>query len=805
MKNIDYTVYVSSRVRQKNTIRHEVYTNDTNSIQIRLMFYPKEITEFDHSRLKVFFRNKKQPLNMVSAIDKSSNMSTFIIQDLSSITETITIADIYVDLIGGSVDSPNIVANVFESSFFIKKDITINNYALSIAEKESRKLVDDSLTTKLSKLEQSLTELKSSFDSLPKNTGDDSSITTKIAQLEQSLKDLKVTPYDDSSITTKIAQLEQSLKDLKTSLKSELLSELPTIPNYTLSLDGNILKLGKEGDESYAKTIDLSKYVDGPSIDVEKLKKDILSNINIPNTDNIKEEILRAIPTIPNYTVSLEEDTLVLTKEGDESYRKTIDLSKYKDQTVNVEQLKNEVLSAVESKIPTNESIKNAVLTEVNPKLIDKESLKTELLNALPSSPNYTLSLEDNTLKLGKEGDTSYSKTIDLSKYVNGPSIDVEQLKTDIKASITVPNPETIKADILKAIPKYRFVLNEDTLTYGKELDNSEDQTVDLSKYKDGVNSLLSSIRDLNRKSSLNNIPEPIATLAEIFAASAPPAKFLLGNNNSSLDLLFKNSDSYYEYTPNESKKNDPHTVIATLTREQLKSLLGPISATSDNPTLSLEDNILKLGKESDPTYSKTVDLSKYANVINTNIMVGIGRPDKEDHDRYNINVKGMMYIDKDVTDGAFLWLRTDRWRVVIGDTGWRPLNTINTLGKSKIEIRRVNNSVYIQFGGLTWGLFGHKKFSQIIDKKDARSFRVVEPGQVPDGYRQQGAYIGSIISDIKTPGQIVGTYYIGGITDSNFIKIFYSNIDVPDAEISDWRLQPGTWSVDPNQPWPKL
>ena len=499
----------------------------------------------------------------------------------------------------------------------------------------------------------------------------------------------------------------------------------------------------------------------------------------------------------------------MLTKEGDESYRKTIDLSKYKDQTVNVEQLKNEILNAVDSKIPTSESIKNAVLTEVNPKLIDKETFKSDILSAIPSSPNYTLSLDGNTLKLGKEGDETYSKTIDLSKYVNGPSIDVEQLKTDIKASITVPNPETIKADILKAIPKYRFVLNEDTLTYGKELDDSEDQTVDLSKYKDGVNSLLSDIRTLNRKSSLNNIPEPIAALAEIFATSAPQAKFLLGNDNSSLDLLFKNSDTYYEYTPNESKPTNPHTVIATLTRDQLKSLLGPINAT-DNHTLSLDGNTLKLGKESDPNYSRTVDLSKYANSgtstssSNNYIIEGTGRPDNNAHPNNNAP-KGTVYIDTEVTDGASIWLKDTKWKVVIGDTGWRPLTTINTIGTSKIEIRRVNNTSYIQFGGLTWGLFGHKKFSQIIAKKDAKSFRLVDIGQVPEGYRQHGAYLGSIISDVKTPGQIVGTYYVAGISDSNFVKMFYNSINVPDYEVSDLRLQPGTWSVDISQPWPKL
>lgn len=132
----------------------------------------------------------------------------------------------------------------------------------------------------------------------------------------------------------------------------------------------------------------------------------------------------------------MEDDNLVLSKEGDASYRKVINLSKYHDevtgQTVDVEQIKRDILASI--------TIPNV------------ETIKEEIRQSLPTIPNYTLTLNENTLTLGKEGDPEYTKTIDLSKYVNGPAIDTEQLKRDIIAAIHIPDENTIKQNILAEV-----------------------------------------------------------------------------------------------------------------------------------------------------------------------------------------------------------------------------------------------------------------------------------------------------------------------------------------------------------------
>ena len=72
----------------------------------------------------------------------------------------------------------------------------------------------------------------------------------------------------------------------------------------------------------------------------------------------------------------------------------------------------------------------------------------------------------------------------------------------------------------------------------------------------------------------------------------------------------------------------------------------------------------------------------------------------------------GTTYVDMNVTNGALKWIKQSGtgntgWKVLIGDTGWRTLNSVSRVGNSFIKIRRVNNLVTYQFGGLQWGWFG--------------------------------------------------------------------------------------------------
>ena len=56
----------------------------------------------------------------------------------------------------------------------------------------------------------------------------------------------------------------------------------------------------------------------------------------------------------------------------------------------------------------------------------------------------------------------------------------------------------------------------------------------------------------------------------------------------------------------------------------------------------------------------------------------------------------------------ALKWIKrfgTDNqgWEVLVGDTGWINLPIVSKLGGSYLKVRRVNNTVMYQFGGLSW------------------------------------------------------------------------------------------------------
>ena len=171
----------------------------------------------------------------------------------------------------------------------------------------------------------------------------------------------------------------------------------------------------------------------------------------------------------------------------------------------------------------------------------------------------------------------------------------------------------------------------------------------------------------------------------------------------------------------------------------------------------------------------------------------------------------GTTYVDKNKTNGALKWIKTTAggnqgWEVLIGDTGWRTLNSTSKLKvgdkTSYIKIRRVNNLVTYQFGGLMWGWFGiirrngpgYAKHNSSGDK----GAKVLYPGGIPEGFRSETSLVGPTYDD---KGRPYGIWYLGGKTDSNFIQ-FTFNEDIPtDRDIGDIRVSAISYLTE--EPWP--
>lgn len=167
----------------------------------------------------------------------------------------------------------------------------------------------------------------------------------------------------------------------------------------------------------------------------------------------------------------------------------------------------------------------------------------------------------------------------------------------------------------------------------------------------------------------------------------------------------------------------------------------------------------------------------------------------------------GTTYIDKNKTNGALKWIKTTNggnqdWEVLTGDTGWRTLNSVSKLGNSYVKIRRVNNEVTYQFGGLSWGWFGIVRRGgngYVMQTTDIeRNCKILNDGGVPEGFRTPNSLIGAIYND---RGIAYGTWYIGNGGDANQLRFQFLNPVPTDSDIGDIRVSQISYLTDDQ--WP--
>ena len=167
----------------------------------------------------------------------------------------------------------------------------------------------------------------------------------------------------------------------------------------------------------------------------------------------------------------------------------------------------------------------------------------------------------------------------------------------------------------------------------------------------------------------------------------------------------------------------------------------------------------------------------------------------------------GTTYVDTVATNGALKWIKrrgTDNqgWEVLTGDTGWRTLNIQSKLGSSFLKVRRKNDTVMYQFGGLSWGWFGVVRRGgqgyspQGSDKE--RNCYILGLSGVPYGFRSESSLIGGIYNDKGVP---YGTWYLGGYGDSNMLRFQFTDPVPTDRDIGDIRVSSISYLT--SEPWP--
>lgn len=269
-----------------------------------------------------------------------------------------------------------------------------------------------------------------------------------------------------------------------------------------------------------------------------------------------------------------------------------------------------------------------------------------------------------------------------------------------------------------------------------------------------------------------------------------------------------------------------------SLTVNNAYSLFPTYSTLQDKMTANIKEKHLELGLDAliddklqnggDPfvTRSKlpTIDTSQLASKndleeLKRSVGSGSGGSGelKGQGFPYELNADiGTTYIDTTAKNGAFKWIKKragagrDNWVILAGDTGQvRAKNVASVLGASYMEFRRINQTVEINFGGLSWGWFGIKRrgsagyLPQGSDRE--RNVVILNVNGIPIGFRPIGSKIGMITND---KGQRLGTWYLGGPTDGNQFRLQFDDPVPTDRDIGDIRFSSVVYVT--NDPWPE-
>ena len=168
----------------------------------------------------------------------------------------------------------------------------------------------------------------------------------------------------------------------------------------------------------------------------------------------------------------------------------------------------------------------------------------------------------------------------------------------------------------------------------------------------------------------------------------------------------------------------------------------------------------------------------------------------------------GTTYVDTVATNKALKWIKrfgTDNqgWEVLVGDTGWINLPIVSKLGSSYLKVRRVNNTVMYQFGGLSWGWFGVVRRGgagyQVQPSDRDRNCYILGLNGIPQGFRSESSLIGGIYNDKGTP---YGTWYLGGVGDSNTLRFQFTDPVPTNKDIGDIRVSAISYLT--SDPWPE-
>lgn len=168
----------------------------------------------------------------------------------------------------------------------------------------------------------------------------------------------------------------------------------------------------------------------------------------------------------------------------------------------------------------------------------------------------------------------------------------------------------------------------------------------------------------------------------------------------------------------------------------------------------------------------------------------------------------GTIYTDTTAKNGAVKWIKktagtgAGAWSVLSGDVKHKP-RISSSQNNAYVEFRRINSTVEVGFGGLSWGWFGIVRrgapgyVPQGSDRE--RNVVILNVGGIPVGFRATSSKLGIMTND---KGKRLGTFYLGGPGDGNQLRLQFDDPVPTDRDIGDLRFTDMSYITD--DPWPE-
>lgn len=527
----------------------------------------------------------------------------------------------------------------------------------------------------------------------------------------------------------------------------------------------------------------------GTAVDTDTLKNDILNRvtklIDVKKIqDDIKASLVESINTLK------DEQSKSLQNQGSK-----IQGIETKVASLDAETIKSNILEALDTKIVTAKTdiINSVDITQLR---LDLTNLITETSKSdIATAKEYTQSYL-NTYFEGSDFTTKITQAI---------SGNLSTLTGDISSARAVADGAKEGVDDLKA----------------KVAKNTSDITA-LEEFKTGVSGAIASYvtEHLTSQKIIETLKTNSDYINDIFTdmTTLLDGKYIKKSDVTKVDTMdgTKVTVGEVSFTIPVTDSFAKETDLGTL-RAKVGSVESSIGTAIDTKLANGGDHYIKNSE----LHTALEGLSGSGNTATTQGNTDTVYGDNYPYDDNNVETLqalpvGAVYVDRRKKNGAIKWIKIkpydkgvprntarDCWKVLYGDTGEVLASITQTaFNGAKLWYRRINSSVELIWGGLSWGWFGIKRrgaTGYVAHPSDRNKFCVIVPqGTLPLGFCPTSSKIGNITNDKGVP---YGTFYVGGNTDSRQIRLQFLE-DVPDnRDITDIRFSNMVYITD--EPWP--